>query len=55
MRDMDKRPERPAVVVRAKWFYGQGLEPASEPGYRVLAASPHWEIDAACGPAPQIE
>ena len=55
MRDMDKRPERPAVVVRAKWFYGQGLEPPSEPGYRVLAASPHWEIDAACGRAPQIE
>ncbi len=27
LRDLDARPVRPAVVIRAKWFYGQGLEP----------------------------
>ena len=27
LRDLDAPPELPAVVIRAKWFYGQGLEP----------------------------
>jgi hypothetical protein len=48
MRDMDLRPEPPAVVIRAKWFYGQGLEPAHQPGYRTLARSGYWAVEAAC-------
>jgi hypothetical protein len=54
LRDLDARPERPAVVIRAKWFYGQGLEPARDPGYKTLVTSPYWEFVAACGPAPQL-
>ena len=54
LRDLDARPERPAVVIRAKWFYGQGLEPPRGPGYKTLATSPYWEFVAACGPAPQL-
>ena len=34
LRDLDARPVRPAVVIRAKWFYGHGLEPPRQPGYR---------------------
>jgi hypothetical protein len=54
MRDLDARPERPAVVLRAKWFYGQGLAPPATPGFRTLVSTPHWQIVAACGPAPQV-
>ncbi|MDA0166754.1 hypothetical protein OM076_41215 [Solirubrobacter ginsenosidimutans] len=54
LRDLDARPERPAVVIRAKWFYGQGLEPPRDPGYKTLVTSPYWEFVAACGPAPQL-
>jgi hypothetical protein len=54
LRDLDARPSRPAVVIRAKWFYGQGLEPARDPGYRTLVSSPYWQIVAACGPASQL-
>jgi hypothetical protein len=53
LRDLDARPERPAVVIRAKWFYGQGLEPPVPPGFRTLATRPYWQIVAACGRAPQ--
>jgi hypothetical protein len=53
LRDLDARPERPAVVLRAKWFYGQGLEPGPQPGYRTLVTSPYWQVVASCGPAPQ--
>jgi hypothetical protein len=53
MRDLDASPVRPAVVIRAKWFYGQGLEPPLDPGYRIRATAPYWQIAAACGPAPQ--
>ena len=53
LRDLDARPERPAVVIRAKWFYGQGLEPPVSAGYRTLVTMPYWQILAACGPAPQ--
>ena len=54
LRDLDARPERPAVVLRAKWFYGQGLEPAPQPGYRTLVTSPYWQVVASCGRAPQV-
>lgn len=54
LRDLDATPERPAVVIRAKWFYGQGLEPPIGPGYRTLVSEPYWQIVAACGPAPQL-
>jgi hypothetical protein len=54
LRDLDARPERPAVVIRAKWFYGQGLEPPRDPGYRTVVTTPYWQIVAACGPAPQL-
>jgi hypothetical protein len=54
LRDLDARPERPAVVIRAKWFYGQGLEPPAAAGYRTLVTTPYWQIVAACGPAPQL-
>jgi hypothetical protein len=54
LRDLDARPERPAVVIRAKWFYGQGLEPARQPGYRTLVSTPYWEFVASCGRAPQV-
>ena len=54
LRDLDARPVRPAVVLRAKWFYGQGLEPGPQPGYRTLVTSPYWQIVASCGRAPQV-
>jgi len=54
LRDLDARPVRPAVVLRAQWFYGQGLEPRLEPGYRVLAPGRYWQVAAACGAAPQV-
>jgi hypothetical protein len=54
LRDLDAHPERPAVVIRAKWFYGQGLEPPRDPGYRTVVTTPYWQIVAACGPAPQL-
>ena len=54
LRDLDARPERPAVVIRAKWFYGQGLEPRRQPGYRTLVSTPYWEFVASCGRAPQV-
>jgi hypothetical protein len=49
LRDLDALPERPAVLVRARWFYGGGLEPPRGPAYRTLATAPGWEIAAACG------
>jgi hypothetical protein len=55
MRDLDAPPERPAVLIRARWFYGDGLQPPRGPGYRTLASEPGWEIAAACGAAPQRE
>jgi arylamine N-acetyltransferase len=55
LRDLDATPVQPAVVIRAKWFYGQGLEPEVGPGYRTLVTEPYWQIVAACGPAPQKE
>jgi hypothetical protein len=55
LRDLDARPERPAVVIRAKWFYGQGLEPSRRPGYRTLVTTPYWEFVVSCGRAPQVE
>ena len=55
LRDLDASPVKPAVVIRTKWFYGQGLEPTVEPGYRTLATDPYWQIVAACGRAPQAE
>jgi hypothetical protein len=54
LRDLDARPEAPAVVIRAKWFYGQGLEPPVPDGFRTLVTTPYWQIVAACGPAPQL-
>jgi hypothetical protein len=48
MRDIDATPIRPAVVIRARWFYGGGLEPPRTPGYRTLATSPDWQVIAAC-------
>lgn len=54
MRDLDATPERPAVVIRSQWFYGQGLEPPSAPGYAPLAGASRWQIVADCGPAPQL-
>ncbi len=54
MRDLDAHPERPAVVIRAKWFYGGGLEPSRGPGYRTLTTAPDWQVIASCGPAPQV-
>jgi hypothetical protein len=54
MRDLDARPQAPAVVIRAKWFYGEGLEPRHQPGFRTLASAPNWVIEASCGPAPQL-
>jgi hypothetical protein len=55
LRTLDATPERPAVVLRAKWFYGQGLEPPRTPGYRTLVTSRHWQVIAACGRAPQVQ
>jgi hypothetical protein len=54
LRDLDAPPERPAVIIRSKWFYGQGLEPPSAPGYRPLVTAERWQIVADCGPAPQL-
>jgi len=54
LRDLDASPERPAVIIRSKWFYGQGLEPPSAPGYRPLVTAERWQIAADCGPAPQL-
>jgi len=49
MRDMDMRPEAPAVIIRAKWFYGQGLEPAHQPGFKPLVSARYWAVEVACG------
>ncbi|RKQ87610.1 hypothetical protein C8N24_5635 [Solirubrobacter pauli] len=54
MRDLDARAERPAVIIRSKWFYGQGLEPPDAPGYRPLVTTERWQVLADCGPAPQL-
>jgi hypothetical protein len=55
LRDLDAPVlHQPAVIVRARWFYGEGLEPSRPPGYRVLVTSPNWQVIAACGPAPQL-
>jgi hypothetical protein len=54
LRDLDARPARPAVVIRAKWFYGQGLEPPRQPGYRTVVSTPYWQLVESCGPAPQL-
>ena len=54
MRDLDATPERPALIIRSKWFYGQGLEPPSAPGYEPLVTTSRWQIVADCGPAPQL-
>jgi hypothetical protein len=48
LREIDATPIRPAVVIRARWFYGAGLEPPRTPGYRTLATSPDWQVIAAC-------
>jgi hypothetical protein len=53
LRDLDAPAKPPAVVIRAKWFYGQGLEPPRRPGYRTLVTTPYWQVIAACGRAPQ--
>jgi hypothetical protein len=42
-------------VIRAKWFYGDGLEPPLASGYRALVTTPYWQIVAACGRAPQVD
>ena len=42
------------VRIRAKWFYGEGLQPRVSDGYRTLVTTPYWQIVAACGPAPQL-
>ena len=55
MRDLDAKPEAPAVIIRSKWFYGQGLEPAVQPGFETLVTTPRWQIVTACGPAPQLD
>ncbi len=55
MRDLDAAPEPPAVIIRSKWFYGQGLEPAPQPGFEPLATTPRWQIVTACGPASQLD
>jgi hypothetical protein len=50
IRDINARPQRPGVVIRARWFYGAGLEPPVDPaGYRVLASSRYWQVLATCG------
>jgi hypothetical protein len=54
MRDLDAPPEPPAVVIRSKWFYGQGLEPPPRPGFTPLVTTDRWQIVTACGPAPQL-
>lgn len=54
MRDLDAPAERPAVIIRSKWFYGQGLEPPDAPGYRPLVTTGRWQVVADCGPAPQL-
>ena len=48
LREIDATPFRPAVVIRARWFYGAGLEPPRTPGYRTLATAPDWQVIAAC-------
>ena len=55
MRDLDAPPRPPAVVIRARWFYGEGMQPPVGPGYRTLVSTPYWQIVAACGDAPQVE
>ncbi|HEX6025646.1 MAG TPA: hypothetical protein VFZ00_26875, partial [Solirubrobacter sp.] len=48
MLDLDAPAQPPAVLIRARWFYGAGLEPPRGPGYRTLASHPDWEVAAAC-------
>ena len=48
LRDLDARPERPAVVIRARWFYDEDLLPPQVPGYRTLATASDWQVVAAC-------
>jgi hypothetical protein len=55
LRDLDARPEPPAVVIRSKWFYGQGLEPPPQPGFEPRVTTERWQIATACGPAPQLD
>ena len=54
MRDLDAPARPPAVIIRSKWFYGQGLEPPAQPGFQARVTQERWEIAAACGPAPQL-
>jgi hypothetical protein len=55
MRDLDADPEPPSVVIRSKWFYGQGLEPALQPGFEPVVTTPRWQVVTACGPASQLD
>jgi hypothetical protein len=55
MRSLDATPVRPAVLIRAKWFYGGPLDPPRPPGYRTLVTTERWQVLAACGRAPQVE
>ncbi|MDA0168304.1 hypothetical protein OJ998_04330 [Solirubrobacter taibaiensis] len=55
LRDLDARPEAPAVIIRSKWFYGEGLEPGPQPGFEPLVTTPRWQIVKACGQASQLD
>ncbi|WP_028061790.1 hypothetical protein [Candidatus Solirubrobacter pratensis] len=44
MRDLGARPSSPGVVIRARSFYGNALEPALAHGHRVLAQDFHWQV-----------
>ena len=50
-----RHAEPPAVIIRSKWFYGQGLEPPPQPGFEPLVTTPRWQIVTACGPASQLD
>jgi hypothetical protein len=51
MRDLGGTPSSPGIVIRARSFYGDALEPAMKPGQPVLAQDFHWQVvSLGCGP-----
>jgi hypothetical protein len=52
MLNLDRRPVKPAVVLRWRPHYAGPVEPVMDPareGYRLLARAPGWEAWDACG------
>jgi hypothetical protein len=53
-RDLDGPARRPAVVIRSRGGPGDEFDPPLTRGFLMLVLTPHWQVAADCGDAPQI-